>query len=176
MSDRKRLKVARGVSYRVLANGSKSFSIWHHGRWVPAGFSEEAAIARKNVLNQVRLIAKPKAIDRSKAQAGGVYFVQPIDGGPVKIGYTTKPPEERLKELQIGSPVTLRVITWLPGQSMELERELHRALGFWRLHGEWFESSRELHELRTFCESSLRLPRGLARSDENGLVEPEIAA
>jgi hypothetical protein len=72
-----------------------------------------------------------------------VYFVQPVGGGLIKIGITTRPVNERLKMLQTGSPVALQVIATCPGHSRR-EQELHRQFAKSRRHGEWFEPSADL--------------------------------
>jgi hypothetical protein len=71
-----------------------------------------------------------------------VYFVQCAGGGPIKIGHSTSP-DGRLTELQVGSPYVLRVVATMRG-GIEVERTLHRAFAKDRLHGEWFNPSREL--------------------------------
>lgn len=55
----------------------------------------------------------------------------------VKIGVTSSLPS-RLKSIQTGSPVPLRVLWWHPG-SYDLESQLHRQFDDCRLHGEWFD-------------------------------------
>lgn len=74
--------------------------------------------------------------------ARSVYFVQGVGGGPVKIGHSASP-SARLTSLQVGSPSVLRVVATMRG-GFEVERTLHRAFAKDRLHGEWFDPSREL--------------------------------
>lgn len=69
------------------------------------------------------------------------YFVQSVDGGPIKIGYTSQHPESRLSNLQTGSPVPLRIIGLLPGNR---EREMHERFKRIRKHGEWFSADKSL--------------------------------
>lgn len=71
-----------------------------------------------------------------------VYFVQCAGGGPIKIGHSTSP-DGRLSQMQTGSPYVLRVVATMRG-GIEVERTLHRAFAKDRLHGEWFNPSREL--------------------------------
>lgn len=65
------------------------------------------------------------------------YAIQAVNGGPIKIGSTRKPVQERLRQLQTGSPLPLRVIAELDG--LHHERELHHQFADWRLEGEWFD-------------------------------------
>lgn len=54
----------------------------------------------------------------------------------IKIGVTTDVPR-RLRELQTGSSVPLKVIAVRPGD-WHLEKSLHRQFAQWRTTGEWF--------------------------------------
>ena len=66
-----------------------------------------------------------------------LYVIQAVNGGPVKIGMSRNP-DNRVEELQPGSPFPLQVIRVYPHQG-RYERSVHKALSQWRLHGEWFE-------------------------------------
>lgn len=81
----------------------------------------------------------------------------------VKIGVTKSLPS-RLKSIQTGSPVPLRVLWWHPG-SYDLEEFLHREFDDFRLHGEWFDFGVE--EPGALVELTVRA----ARPDE---FPPEI--
>lgn len=85
--------------------------------------------ARKLVADIARAREKPAVKD--------VYFVQGRDGGPIKIGSAIDV-SLRIAELQVGSPVILVLLGELPLAGVEMERELHRELRDYRLHGEWF--------------------------------------
>lgn len=65
-----------------------------------------------------------------------VYFIQGVDGGPIKIG-RSQDPKRRLRALQPGSPAELRLLCTIPGTA-GVESALHCELADWRLHGEWF--------------------------------------
>lgn len=67
-----------------------------------------------------------------------VYMIQPVPGGLVKIGSTSRSVTDRLKHLQVGSPVPLRVIYIATG-GWDLESRLHERFDAMRAHGEWFE-------------------------------------
>ncbi len=69
------------------------------------------------------------------------YFAQAEEGGPIKIGYTTVDPQVRLKGLQTGSPLSLRIIASIP---KNLEKQLHERFENLRLHGEWFQNDEAL--------------------------------
>lgn len=71
-----------------------------------------------------------------------VYFVQGVDGGPIKIG-TSRDVGARIADLQCASPVRLRLLGSVPGDAT-LERRLHRRLAHHRVHGEWFADTVEV--------------------------------
>lgn len=66
-------------------------------------------------------------------------YVYALLAGPfVKIGYTDKTIAGRMRELSTGCPYHLSCIGYAEG-GMELEGELHREFGEWRVQGEWFK-------------------------------------
>jgi hypothetical protein len=69
------------------------------------------------------------------------YFIQSVEGGPIKIGITSKDPEERLRKLQTGSPTQLRIVGLLP---LDCEKLLHSKFSKSHSHGEWFKPSKDL--------------------------------
>lgn len=71
-----------------------------------------------------------------------VYFLQPVTGGPIKIGCSLIP-ENRLVSLMAWSPHPLKLLAKAPG-SMALEGELHKRFKAHRSHGEWFRPAPEL--------------------------------
>jgi hypothetical protein len=73
---------------------------------------------------------------------GFVYFIQGADGGPIKIGWATRP-AVRMAQMQAHSPVDLRLLHTEPGNGRE-ERELHARFAAARKHGEWFWPADEL--------------------------------
>jgi len=68
------------------------------------------------------------------------YFIQADSGGPVKIGKTGNP-EQRLKDMQTGSPVKLMIIHII---NEDVESQMHRRFAKHRIHGEWFKPEGEL--------------------------------
>ncbi|MEM6471699.1 MAG: GIY-YIG nuclease family protein [Planctomycetota bacterium] len=72
-----------------------------------------------------------------------IYFIQPKYGGLIKIGYTSKDPVERLRELQTGSSQELELLMTEPG-TLGDEKKLHDEFRNYRVRGEWFRPGREL--------------------------------
>lgn len=70
--------------------------------------------------------------------AGTIYVVQALPLSPVKIGFTSKHPLDRITELQIGNPHPLKILATVRG-TMADERKIHKSLSSVRLTGEWFE-------------------------------------
>ena len=72
------------------------------------------------------------------AEGSAVYVIQCEVTCRLKIGFTTSPTEQRLRELQVGSPTRLRVAGRIPAPR-SFEGALHAAFAGARSHGEWFE-------------------------------------
>ena len=70
---------------------------------------------------------------------GKVYFLS--DGEYIKIGFTTKTIEKRIKQLSTGSAKRIFCLGYFQG-TVEDESNLHRRFGKLRLRseGEWFAS------------------------------------
>lgn len=85
---------------------------------------------------------------------GFVYFAVGQVGSDlmVKIGYTSGDPHQRVRALQIGSPVNLDVFGWIRG-SVALEQKFHRTFASLRVHGEWFEAVGKLREFIWYLSS-----------------------
>lgn len=73
----------------------------------------------------------------------GYVYVITIPGRTVaKIGISRHRPTQRLKQLQTGSPDQLRLYAYRFVEDYEdVEREVHRRLGCYRVIGEWFDVS-----------------------------------
>lgn len=71
-----------------------------------------------------------------------VYFIQPRDGGRIKIG-TTRNLKQRLADLNLASPIELIVRGTVRG-GKELERKLHERFDSFRAHSEWFEPDQSI--------------------------------
>ena len=74
---------------------------------------------------------------------GFVYFVQPSQGGLVKIGFTSRPVKDRMKVLQAMSPVLLRCLGWYSGSRKDEGREQASFEPTWK-YAEWFEPTQEM--------------------------------
>ena len=93
-----------------------------------------------------------------------VYFIQPVDGGPIKIGCTHNL-DQRFDEISAHSPLPLTVLGFIHGHRAA-EQHLHGLFAADRLHGEWFRPSQQLCDLaagRLFLAADGRLR---ARSTE----------
>jgi hypothetical protein len=71
-----------------------------------------------------------------------VYFVQPIGGGPIKIGCSPTP-RGRLTQLMQWSPVPLCILATAPG-GFVAEAHIHHRFAADRVRGEWFKPSPNL--------------------------------
>lgn len=79
-----------------------------------------------------------------KRSASRVYFIQEQGGERmVKIGYTARPVEVRLMELQAIRACPLVVLAAAPGMRQQ-EGELHLRFSGLRVTGEWFRPGEEL--------------------------------
>lgn len=78
--------------------------------------------------------------------AGGyIYFVSPVNGGPIRIGHS-RLPLERLRALQVYSPVPLEIVATMQGDHF-LEQWLHDHFRDDKLHGEWLRLTFHLSEV-----------------------------
>lgn len=71
-----------------------------------------------------------------------VYFIQALDGGPIKIGKAVDQ-LARLKELQTASSKRLHILATMDGGRAQ-ESALHKRFKQYRLSGEWHEPADEL--------------------------------
>lgn len=66
-----------------------------------------------------------------------IYFIQDEVTTHIKIGFTDHPPEDRVAQLQTGSPSKLVLLASCVGDR-STEDELHERFKDARVHGEWF--------------------------------------
>lgn len=71
-----------------------------------------------------------------------IYFIQAEPNGRIKIGRSNSP-EKRLANMQVGSPVKLKLIGTKNGGLAE-EKHMHVVFSSHWSHGEWFEPAKEL--------------------------------
>lgn len=79
---------------------------------------------------------------------GFVYFAAVGDPQPiwVKIGWSKSDPAKRIKSLQTGCPMPIRLLGFVisaPG----LEADLHNVLADYRAEGEWFEYTDRVEQI-----------------------------
>lgn len=79
--------------------------------------------------------------NRQADNEGYVYFIGGRAAGPIKIGITRSSPEDRLKDLQTGNAVPLKVHASfvVTGDPYEVEGRIHNALSAYHVGGEWYE-------------------------------------
>lgn len=76
-----------------------------------------------------------------------VYFIHAEGTNKIKIGITTGDPERRMKALQTGSPVPLKLIGHIDESILGMsEMGLHKKFQSVRVHGEWFQLNTHLSD------------------------------
>lgn len=78
---------------------------------------------------------------------GRVYFIEADGAGRVKIGFTKGNVQERLRQIQTGSPFPLRVVAVVDG-SLQRESNLHARFRHLRVapNVEWFHFGQEIRD------------------------------
>jgi hypothetical protein len=73
--------------------------------------------------------------------SGWIYFISNGEGTPVKVGMSRyDPDEERLPDLQTGSPTMLHVLyKFQVSDRQRSERTIHQHLVQHKVHGEWYD-------------------------------------
>ncbi len=69
-----------------------------------------------------------------------IYFIKDTVSQAIKIGYSSKKPEQRLSDLQTGNPHKLILIGIIPGTPDD-ELSFHGKFAQHRLEGEWFKGA-----------------------------------
>ncbi len=85
-----------------------------------------------------------------------VYFIGPIIGGPVKIGFSRNP-GRRMLRLSEGAPFPLQLLCAAPGTIYD-EKRVHAEFAASRAHGEWFHRTPELIDLISCVKLTGALP------------------
>ena len=86
---------------------------------------------------------------------GFVYFIQEEGTHKIKIGFSEKHPNGRLKDFQTGNSNKLNLLGYIEG-TYEDESNLHREFYEERGNGEWFEPSPRLNDrIKELLEESL---------------------
>jgi len=93
------------------------------------------------------------------ARMGTVYFVS--SGEFVKIGFTTKSMQERIKYLQTGNPHKLEQLHTILNVECSFEKVLHRLLSGARHREEWFKTDQDLLHP---CGNRIATPRTFVKS------------
>ena len=76
---------------------------------------------------------------------GYVYLISARGTGKLKIGFSLKAPENRLRNLQTSNPHELQLLCFLRGSRMD-ERRYHAQFDHLRVRGEWFQDNSEIRE------------------------------
>lgn len=111
--------------------------------------AEDLGLTTRSINNKLYELKSTKYLDQFQGtwltndKDGKVYFIQAIDGGPIKIGKALDI-KRRLKSLQTDHYSELRVIASIPDGGVALEKTLHDRFKEYRIRGEWFEPADEL--------------------------------
>ena len=92
-----------------------------------------------------------------RSAAGFIYAIQ-AEGSPyVKIGSTSASVEKRLKSLQAGQPLPLRLIAHqaIEADLSRIERQIHHFLATERQRGEWFALKLDADELAALIQRAV---------------------
>ena len=88
---------------------------------------------------------------------GFIYFIHEEETDRIKIGFSERHPNGRLKDFQTGNSNKLNLIGFIEG-SLKDEKKLHHEFSKERIRGgnEWFESSSKLtNRIKNLLEDSL---------------------
>lgn len=89
---------------------------------------------------------------RTKTPPAHTYFIRGKQTGMVKIGAASNP-QNRLKELQTGSPEPLELVAVIRGGGLKIEREMHELFAPFRSHGEWFRPNEYVDVAIRVCQA-----------------------
>lgn len=141
---------------------SKRSPYWHYdfqikGRRYSGSTKTWSRPEAEAIEHQERMLAKRGLWEKAHPRKQRVpklpvlYVIHAAGSTRFKIGIS-RDPKHRLRNLQVGSPVPLAIISTTKVASVEDERHAHRVLAQWRGQGEWFDlgtaSDRFLQEIR----------------------------
>ncbi len=105
------------------------------------------------------------------SDSGYVYFLRPVGGGPVKIGWS-KQPGSRLAVYLSWSPAPLEIVATVEADRTT-EARLHREFDHLRMHHEWFEPAESLLRMLAHVAHTGEIPSEAGLDPEE--AEPSIA-
>lgn len=116
------------------------------------------ALIREVARRNPGLVEQCEREERRAAQRrmhpGFVYFVGEDEPSLIKIGWAKTSVEKRVRQLQTGSPLRLRVLATIVGSRLD-EKKLHRRFFELHSHGEWFRAAPELlASIRSFAQGT----------------------
>lgn len=92
-----------------------------------------------------------------------IYFIGHTDY--IKIGYTNDI-SSRLKALQVGSPIELKMIGLIDGD-MEYELFIHNKFNHLKIRGEWFKYTKEIENFILSFDNKLLWEKGYIDDKKN---------
>lgn len=89
-----------------------------------------------------------------KQHEGNIYLI--TDGEFFKIGRTKHSAQKRLKELQTGNPLELRLLCEIPVfNPSKVESTLHRRFSYCKEHNEWFcLTQKDVSSFEALCKQT----------------------
>lgn len=102
-----------------------------------------------------------------------VYFIQGESGGPIKIGKTGAV-KNRVHELQVGNPNTLKILKSAMETSILTEKRLHHFFSAFRVraNGEWFHPDPYiLSFIEKIKGSDLYLAKSMDEYNHNTMID-----
>jgi hypothetical protein len=156
LEERARRKLGRGfdVGKRLQAERDAS-PHWRNPHlclfWTGSGRTKPvirmrsgAVVQRVSMANVPTGYLGPEHLEEDAEGGTYIYFVEAVGQERIKIGKADDP-AARVRQLQTGSAVELRLLAVVEGRA-SLEAELHSAFANDRIQGEWFRATIELRE------------------------------
>jgi hypothetical protein len=86
-----------------------------------------------------------------RATTGNLYVIHGRHSTRFKFGISENP-SERLRELQIGSPILLDLVRSVKVESWDTEKKAHALMRRYSAHGEWFDLGTRAQSFRCTAE------------------------